>query len=229
MRIGVDIGGTKIEAIVLGPNGTELVRERIASPQGNYAATLESVKNLVNIVETRATRIKRTKKPATIGIGIPGTISPVTGLVKNANSTWLIGHQLDQDLTEIFKRPIKVANDANCFAMSEAIDGAAMGYQTVFAVILGTGVGGGLCVAGKILTGLNAIAGEWGHNPLPWPCDTEDQLELMGETCYCGQHSCIETYLSGKGLERSHAALSGTNLKQNYSPSGIVALAKNKQ
>ena len=136
MRIGVDIGGTKIEAIVLGPNGTELVRERIASPQGNYAATLASVKNLVDIVETRATRIKRTKKPATIGIGIPGTISPVTGLVKNANSTWLIGHQLDQDLSEIFERPIKVANDANCFAMSEAIDGAAMGHQTVFAVIL---------------------------------------------------------------------------------------------
>ena len=229
MRIGVDIGGTKIEAIALGPNGTELVRKRIASPQGNYTATLESVKNLVNIVETRATRIKRAKRPATIGIGIPGTISPVTGLVKNANSTWLIGHQLDQDLTEIFKRPIKVANDANCFAMSEAIDGAAMGHQIVFAVILGTGVGGGLCVAGEILTGLNAIAGEWGHNPLPWPCDTEDQLELSGQSCYCGQRSCIETFLSGKGLERSHAALSGTNLKQTNSPTEISALANKGQ
>ena len=229
MRIGVDIGGTKIEAIVLGPNGIELVRKRVASPQGNYGATLASVKNLVNFVETRATKIKRPKGPATIGIGIPGTISPITGLVKNANSNWLIGHQLDQDLTEIFKRPIKVANDANCFAISEAKDGAAMGHQIVFAVILGTGVGGGLCVDGEILVGLNAIAREWGHNPLPWPCDTEDQLELSGQSCYCGQRSCIETFLSGKGLERSHAALSGTNLKQVNSPTEISALAKKGQ
>ena len=227
MRIGVDLGGTKIDAVALGADGKQLFRQRTPSPRGDYTATLESIRCLLDSVEKRAVQIEKPEKPATIGVGIPGTISPESGLVKNANSTWLIGHPLDQDLADILARPVKVANDANCFAMSEAIDGAAMGCKSVFGVILGTGVGGGIFMGHGVWTGCNAIAGEWGHNPLPWACDTDDGLELLGLPCYCGQHACIETFLSGGGLRRSYAVISGENLEEAQSAKAIENLAKN--
>ena len=224
MRIGVDIGGTKIEVIALGSNNKELVRKRILTPRENYSGTLNSVKELIETAEKQAKLIESTKKPASIGIGIPGTISLETGLVKNANSTWLIGHKLDQDLINILNRPVKIENDANCLAISETLDGAAVGYKTVFAVILGTGVGGALCINGALLTGRNSIAGEWGHNPLPWPATSEDGRELLGTTCYCGQRSCVETFLSGDGLKTSYAILSGRNIQETPSPIQINKL-----
>ena len=226
MRIGVDVGGTKIDAVALGINGEELVRQRVSSPRDNYKATLESICHLLDSVEKRAIELEKPEKPATVGVGIPGTISPASGLVKNANSTWLIGHSLDQDLANILERPVRVANDANCFAMSEGIDGAGMGYKTVFGVILGTGVGGGIFMDRGVWTGCNAIAGEWGHNPLPWTCDTDDGLELPGLPCYCGQRGCIETLLSGEGLLRSYAVMSGNSLKAAQSAIAIEKLAR---
>lgn len=191
MRLGIDLGGTKIEGIILDPSGTEVVRERIATPAGDYAATLAAVGELIRSVEEKAgTRVPR------IGIGIPGVVSPATGLVKNANSTWLIGKPLDRDLETLLGRPVRLENDANCFAVSEATDGAGAGGAVVFGVILGTGVGGGIVVDGHPLRGRNAIGGEWGHNPLPWP--TAD--EIRGRRCYCGLTGCIETFLSGPGM-----------------------------
>jgi fructokinase len=186
MRIGVDLGGTKIEAIAL-DGSREVFRKRVATPRGDYGATLLSIKNLVEEVGE-----------GSVGIGIPGTLSRVTGLVKNANSTCLIGEPLKQDLEKLLNRPVRIENDANCFALSEAVDGAGQGARVVFGVILGTGVGGGIVVDGKLLVGPNAIAGEWGHNPLPSP--TEKDLPLR--SCYCGRSGCIETYLSGPALER---------------------------
>lgn len=193
MRLGVDLGGTKIEAIILGDDGAVLARQRIVSPQEDYTKTIQAIADLVSKLETD---IQAPKLP--VGVGIPGAISPTTGLIKNANSTWLIGHPLDKDLEEALGRPVKLANDANCFALSEAVDGAGHGARVVFGVILGTGVGGGVVVQGRALSGPNAIAGEWGHNPLPWPADEE----LPGIDCYCGKSGCIETYLSGTGLTR---------------------------
>ena len=186
MKIGVDLGGTKIEAIGL-EGAREVFRKRVATPRGDYDATLLSIRNLVEEAG-----------PGTVGIGIPGTLSRVTGLVKNANSTWLIGKPLKADLERILGREIKVENDANCFALSEAVDGAGKGASVVFGVILGTGVGGGIVVDGKVLVGPNAIAGEWGHNPLPSP-QPED---LPLRECYCGRLGCIETYLCGPALGR---------------------------
>jgi predicted NBD/HSP70 family sugar kinase len=186
-RIGIDLGGTKIEALALDPTGNETFRKRIPAPRGDYAATLAAIATLV-----------REAGDGTVGIGIPGALSRVTGLVKNANSTWLIGKPLKQDLETAIGREVRLANDANCFALSEAVDGAAQGAEVVFGVILGTGVGGGIVVRGEVLTGPNAIAGEWGHNPLPLP--TAADLPLR--PCYCGRSGCIETYLSGPGLER---------------------------
>lgn len=199
MRIGVDVGGTKIEAILLDSTGKELARHRMDSPRGDYSATLSSI---VEVVEELERDIPAT---ATVGIGIPGTISPATGLVKNANSTWLIGHPLQQDLEQRLSRPVRVANDADCFAVSEAADGAAKGARSVFGAILGTGVGGGLCWEGRPILGPNAIAGEWGHNPLPW---VEDD-ERPGPDCYCGLRGCLETFLSGPGLQRDHFQRTG--------------------
>ena len=202
MRIGIDLGGTKIEVVALDADGRERFRERVASPRGDYDGTIEAVASLIADAE-------RAAGPATIGIGIPGTISPATGLVKNANSTWLNGRRLADDLTSRLGRPIRLANDANCLALSEAADGAAAGQPVVFAVIIGTGTGGGLVVDGRIVVGANAIAGEWGHNPLPWP----DPSELPGPACYCGRFGCIETCLSGPGLSRDHEAASGERLE----------------
>ena len=197
MRIGVDLGGTKIEALALDPKGREVFRKRVLTPRGDYAATLEAVVALVKEVG-----------PGSVGVGIPGALSRVTGLVKNANSTWLIGRPLKQDLERALGREVRLDNDANCFALSEAIDGAGQGAHVVFGVILGTGVGGGIVVDGKVLVGRNAIAGEWGHNPLPLPA----AADLPLPACYCGRSGCIETYLSGPGLEREHEHLTQEKL-----------------
>jgi fructokinase len=202
MRIGVDFGGSKIEAIALDSAGQELLRRRIPSPRGDYAAALDAIVGLVGRVESEV------GQRGSLGIGIPGAVSPATGLVKNANSTWIVGHQLDRDLRDRLDRPVRLANDADCFALSEAVDGAGAGASVVFGVILGTGVGGGIVIDGKILTGANAIAGEWGHNPLPWPTDDE----RPGPACYCGRAGCVETFLSGPGLASDHEAAGGRPL-----------------
>jgi fructokinase len=193
-RIGVDIGGTKVEAISLDQRGRELFRKRVATPRGDYQKTIETVAVLV-----------REAGAGSVGVGMPGALSQVTGLVKNANSTWLNGKPLKQDLEKALGREVRLENDANCFALSEASDGAGKGAPVVFGVILGTGVGGGIVVNGRVLTGANAIAGEWGHNPLPLP-ETED---LPLPRCYCGRAGCIETYLSGPGLARDHESATG--------------------
>ncbi|MEQ8321180.1 MAG: ROK family protein [Rhodospirillales bacterium] len=208
MRIGIDLGGTKIEGIVLDDEGTERARQRIDSPQGDYGATILSIKQLTESIAAKADCPVDTP----VGIGIPGAISPRTRLVKNANSTWLIGHALDRDLAEALQRNVKLANDANCFAVSEAVDGAGKGHGMVFGVILGTGVGGGIAIDGQVHAGLNAIAGEWGHNPLPWPRDSLGVSELPGPTCYCGKNGCIETFLSGPGFTRDFIAAGGPDL-----------------
>ncbi len=199
MRIGIDLGGTKIAIVVLDAGGALRWERRISSPRGDYAATLDAIAQLVGEAE-------RTAGPCTVGIGIPGTISPSTGLVKNANSTWLIGHPLPADLERRLERPVRLANDANCFAMSEAADGAASAARSVFGIILGTGVGGGIVVDGRVLEGANSIAGEWGHNPLPWP----DDDERPGPACYCGRRGCVETFLSGPGLAADYGRRGGT-------------------
>ena len=193
MRIGIDLGGTKIEGVVLDPAGTELARLRVATPSGDYTGTLSAIRELVEHLEEAA---DLNGQAIPVGVGIPGTLSPVTGLIKNANSVCLIGNPLDKDLEHVLGRPVRLANDANCFTVSEATDGAAAGCDVVFGVILGTGVGGGLAIQGHVVSGANGITGEWGHNPLPWPEDAE----RPGPECYCGLKGCIETFLSGSGL-----------------------------
>ncbi len=195
MRIGIDLGGTKIEALALDDTGVELSRRRCPTPRGDYAGTIRALVDLVAAVESEAGR------RGSVGVGIPGAESLATGLIKNANSVWLIGKPLAADLAAALERPVRLANDANCFALSEATDGAAAGADVAFGVILGTGVGGGCVVGGRILAGVNGIAGEWGHNPLPWP----RQDEQPGPPCYCGLEGCIETFLSGPGLARDYA------------------------
>ncbi|MDX2221386.1 MAG: ROK family protein [Rhodospirillaceae bacterium] len=207
-RIGVDLGGTKIEAIVLDRSGEVRARRRVATPRESYGAIVAAIADLVATCEADA-GIAGLATP--VGVGIPGTISPATGLIKNANTVVLIGHALDRDLTTALGRPVRLGNDADCFALSEASDGAAAGAEIVFGVILGTGTGGGLVVAGRLVKGPNAISGEWGHNPLPWPRGTADAThnEVPGARCYCGKDGCIETFLSGPGLERQYAAATG--------------------
>lgn len=205
MRIGVDLGGTKIEAVALADDGSELARERIASPRGSYEATLAAVARLVSRVESMARALAPRAGLASVGMGIPGAISPASGLVKNANSTWLIGQPLGTDLERVLGRPVRIENDANCFAVSEAADGAGAGAEVVFGVILGTGVGAGIVVRGAVLRGAMAIAGEWGHNRLPASDDRDAQAaEWPGALCYCGRRGCIETYLSGPGWVARH-------------------------
>lgn len=201
-RIGVDVGGTKLEAIALDNSGEVLLRRRIPTPKDDYPGTVRDIAALVRSVE------QELGGQGTVGLGIPGVVSPDTGLVKNANSTWLNGQPLDRDVEKALGRRVKVANDANCFALSEAVDGAAAGAEVVFGVILGTGVGGGIVVHGQAPVGANAIRGEWGHNPLPWPRADE----LPGPACYCGLHGCIETFLSGTALARQYATVSGETL-----------------
>ena len=216
MRIGIDLGGTKIEGIALDDDGHERARFRISTPH-DYTATLDALVDLVQRLEGAS------GQTGSVGIGIPGTVSPATGLVKNANSTWLIGHPLDRDLERRLGRPVRVANDANCFALSEAVDGAGAmapgspsnpssnadhGPRVVFGVIIGTGTGGGVVVGGQVLIGPHAIAGEWGHNPLPGIRADE----LPGPACYCGRRACIETFLSGPGLAHDHERSTGVRL-----------------
>jgi fructokinase len=193
-RIGVDLGGTKIEAAAIDRKGRVHARRRVATPAGDYDGTILAVTGLVRRIEAEF------GAGLTVGVGIPGTAIPGTGLIKNANSTWLIGRPLGRDLETTLGRPVRLANDANCFALSEASNGAAAGYGNVFGVILGTGVGGGVVIDGRIIVGANGIAGEWGHNPLPWPQDDE----RPGPACYCGRSGCIETFLSGPGLAADH-------------------------
>lgn len=203
VRIGIDLGGTKIEAIVLDAAGDVLHRRRITSPRGDYEATVRAVTELVVGIEGSLGR------RGSVGVGIPGTLSRATGLVKNANSTWLNGRPLDRDLANALGRPVRLQNDANCFAVSEATDGAAAGAPVVFGVILGTGVGAGVVVHGRVVDGPNGIAGEWGHNPLPWPVPDE---EIPGRPCYCGLQGCIETFLSGPGLAAGFRRETGREL-----------------
>lgn len=217
MRIGIDLGGSKIEGIVIDESGSESARLRVPTPRGDYRETLDAIAGLVARLESVGGAADR---PATVGVGIPGTISPTTGVVKNANATWLIGHPLDRDLGERLARPVRVANDANCFAVSEAVDGAGAGGRIVFGVILGTGVGGGIAIERRAWTGANAIAGEWGHNPLPW---REDE-DPPGEPCYCGLTGCIETYLSGAGLARAYARSAGRNAVRGSRAAGAGAM-----
>ena len=192
-RIGIDLGGTKIETIVMAPDGSELYRRRIDSPRDSYERTIAAIAEQVAAAE------QAIGARASVGIGMPGITSPATGLVKNANSTWLNGHPLQRDLDRALGREVRLANDANCFALSEAADGAGAGAHVVFGVILGTGVGGGVVVDGTIIVGRNAIAGEWGHNPLPWP----EPDEYPGPECYCGRRGCTEMFLSGGALART--------------------------
>ena len=225
MRIGVDLGGSKIEIIALGDAGEVLLRERVATPQGDYRGTLNAVAGLVAVAESRVTSLRTCARggihpdgacrpakrnprqtesgTASVGVGIPGAESLSTGLIKNANSTCLIGQPLKRDLEALLQREVRIANDANCFALSEAADGAGAGAKVVFGVILGTGVGGGIVIDGKLLTGANAIAGEWGHNPMPG--------EHHRDTCYCGRKDCIELYLSGPGLAADHRRVTGAD------------------
>ncbi len=203
MRIGVDLGGTKIEVVALSDAGEILVRRRVPTPAAaGYRSVVEAVVSLVRQVEDER------GETATVGVGMPGAVSPATGRIKNANTTCLIGEPLREDLERALRRSVRLANDANCFALSEAVDGAAAGAAVVFGVILGTGTGGGVVVHGRPLTGGNAIAGEWGHNPLPWPNDDE----RPGPPCYCGRRGCLETFLSGPGLVRDHGIAGGPAL-----------------
>lgn len=204
MRVGIDLGGTKIEGIALDVGGNALGRTRIPTPRGDYEGTIEAIASLVHDFERQHGR------RATVGVGLPGAVSPATGLVKNANSTWLIGRPFPADLSARLGREVRFQNDANCFVLSEATDGAAAGAHVVFGVIVGTGTGGGIAVGGRVLAGANAIAGEWGHNPLPWP-DPADG-DWPGPLCYCGRSGCIETFLSGPGLEREIEASCGRRL-----------------
>jgi fructokinase len=202
VRIGVDLGGSKIEAIGLSTAGEIVDRRRMPTPRDDYGATLRALALLVHDIE------RTTGQRGTVGIGIPGTISSATGLVKNANSTWLNGKPLSQDVSELLQRPVRFANDANCFALSEATDGAAANQPVVFGVIIGTGTGGGVVVDGRVISGVNGVAGEWGHNPLPWPRESE----WPGPPCYCGRTGCIETFLSGPGLARDFVRVAGRAL-----------------
>lgn len=212
LKLGIDLGGTKIEIAAFDAHGRELLRRRVATPQGDYPATLAAIVGLVEDAE------RELQARGSVGIGMPGAESRVDGLIKNANSTCLIGRPLRGDLRKLLQREVRLANDANCFALSEATDGAAAGAEVVFGVILGTGCGGGIVVRGQALEGINAIAGEWGHNPLPWPEDHE----RPGPSCYCGKHGCIETWLSGPGLARDHRQ----STQQNLSAAAIASHAE---
>lgn len=212
VRIGIDLGGTKTEVIALAENGETLLRDRVATVADDYEATLTTIKQLVE-------RVERTlNTTGSVGIGTPGAISPQTGLLKNSNSTWLNGKPLQKDIEQRLQRSVRLANDANCFALSEAIDGAAQNARVVFGVIVGTGTGAGIVVDKKVLTGPNAIAGEWGHNPVPWPSADE----LPGPPCYCGKRGCIETFLSGPGLAKEFFNVTGTQ----YSAEDIAQQAE---
>ena len=211
-RIGVDLGGSKIEGAMIDASGVVRLRRRVPTPAGDYRGTICAIVSLIAEIE------RQIGAPASVGVGMPGAISPATGLVKNANSTCLNGRPLGSDLEAALGRPVRLANDANCFALSEATDGAAAGCRVVFGVILGTGVGGGIVIDGRPLVGANAIAGEWGHNPLPWP----DAGERPGRACYCGRSGCIETFLSGPGMAADHRRHASGNFGSDLGAADIV-------
>ena len=202
MRIGIDLGGTKIEGAVLDFAGHVVARRRVPTPRGDYDASIATIVTLVAELEQEA------GGRCTVGVGMPGTISRATGLVKNANSTWLNGRRFDRDLSAALHREVRFSNDANCFALSEAEDGAAAGAHVVFGVIIGTGTGGGIVVDRRVIDGRNGVAGEWGHNALPWP----ESSELPGPPCYCGRSGCIETFLSGPGLAADYQRAIGEHV-----------------
>jgi fructokinase len=212
-QLGIDLGGSKIEILALDAEGSEVLRKRVPTPQGDYVATLAAIAALVREAESMLGVPWRT---ATVGVGTPGSLSRATGRLRNSNSACLNGQPIVEDLQRHLDRPVAIANDANCFALSEARDGAGRGADVVFGVILGTGVGGGLVVRGRVLDGINGIAGEWGHNPLPGPRDDE----RPGPACYCGRHGCIETWLSGPGLAQDHARVAGDTLE-----AGVIVAA----
>jgi fructokinase len=203
LRIGVDLGGTKIEFVALESDGSELHRHRVATPRGDYQGTVNAIRDGVLQIEGKMGR------RAAVGVGIPGTISRVTHGVKNANSTWMIGKPFDKDLGTALNREVRCANDANCLAVSEATDGAGAGHRVVFAVVLGTGCGGGIAFEGRVHNGYNGVAGEWGHTTLPWM----KPEEYPGPACYCGYRGCIETWISGTGLEADYERETKTKLK----------------
>lgn len=217
MKLGIDLGGTKIEGAVLGEGGAVLARRRTPTPRHDYAGTVGAVKTLVEALEQEVGR-----RAPRVGVGIPGSISPSTGHVRNANSVWLIGKPFDADLAEALQRPVRAANDANCFALSEATDGAGAGARVVFGVIAGTGVGGGLVVDGKVIAGRNGVAAEWGHIPLPDPKDDE----RPGPLCYCGRRGCLETWLSGPALAADFARAVGAGEGDGPSAREISDLAE---
>jgi fructokinase len=202
MRIGIDLGGSKIEIMALDAAGNALLRRRMPTPTGDYRKTLAVIKQLITVTE------QQLGQRGTIGIGIPGSPSPTTALIRNANSTCLNGEPLQQDIRQLLQREVRIANDANCFALSEATDGAAAGAASVFGIILGTGAGGGIVINGKLHEGTNLVGGEWGHNPLPWM----DAEEFPGPACWCGKQGCIETFLSGPGLSRQYREITGEAL-----------------
>ena len=219
MRIGVDLGGTKIEAVALDDQGAVLERQRVATPVDDYLSTVRTISSLVSSVE------ESLGESASVGVATPGAIAPGSGRLKNANSVCLNGRPLQTDLEDVLQRPVRLANDADCFALSEATDGAAAGASVVFGVIVGTGTGGGVVINGQLLRGANAIAGEWGHNPLPWPAPEE----LPGPDCYCGKQGCIETFLSGPGLARDFVSHAGQAYSaQGWDAAAIVALAETR-
>jgi len=205
MRIGIDLGGTKIEVVALAVDGNVLFRQRVATPRDDYGQTLRAIASLIDAAELA------TGQRGSIGIGIPGTLSPFTHRVKNANSVWLNGQPMDKDLTALLGRPVRIANDANCLAVSEATDGAAAGASTVFAVIIGTGCGAGLAINGHVHAGGNGVAGEWGHNPLPWQ-DEDERRHARDVPCYCTKQGCIETFISGTGFALDYSRLGGKAL-----------------
>ena len=221
MKIGIDLGGSKIEGLLLSDKGQKLTRQRLATPFGDYNGTIDAITELI----TNLTKDHDVPSDLPVGVGIPGTISRKTGLVKNANSNCLIGRPLDKDLEKRLQRQVRLGNDADCFTLSEATDGAGRASHVVFGVILGTGVGGGISIGGYPWIGPNAISGEWGHNPLPWPLSPTDNYDMSdeypGRVCYCGKNGCIETFLSGPGLATDHEIINRISLE----PPAIVAAA----
>ncbi|USH05037.1 fructokinase [Grimontia kaedaensis] len=206
MKIGIDLGGTKIEAVVLNNNGEQVFVERVPTPQHDYQGTLDAIKGLVDRAEVAV------GEQCTVGMGIPGTLSPVTGKVKNANSVWLNGQPLDKDLGALLDREVRIANDANCLAVSEAVDGSGAGKHMVYGVIIGTGCGGGISIDGKVHAGGNGVAGEWGHNPLPWQTE-QDRYHAEHIHCYCGRPSCLEVFISGTGFWKDFELMHGETLR----------------
>ena len=215
MKIGIDLGGTKIEGIALSVSGDEIFRQRVATPQGDYPGILHAIKGMVTTIETEA------GEQGSIGIGTPGALSPATGLMRNSNSVCMNGKSVLDDLQSTLGREVRIANDANCFALSEATDGAASADEVVFGVIIGTGTGAGIVVDRKVVIGPNAIAGEWGHNPLPWP----QADELPGADCFCGRSGCIETWVSGPGMVRDHCQHNALAHSHDITPKVLVEAA----